>query len=328
VNGVRACRMSALALCLLASGSAAARQSIGGSSDLARQNFDHISASASEIRTALWSDSGLMIALKRWIAKDASDHNQYVSDADLADEAIFERLESDLDFRAAATRLLQQYGYLLPKLNPGSDAAREKEMVLVERSKLLAQHQVEALTRAAEKGSDNPREQESVACVNDPGGSCDTTQAPTNARENNHPAIPQGEPQIGNVPGEERPAGTPRSGEPALLRAETNGAGTTSGALDAAQSSEVYGPRVPITNISLNRQGAANSDDGSPLLPRSTEGFPSAAFPGMKSQNDGLLASYGAGFGNGLGSEFAETGTGGGQIGAGGSPELKASPGL
>jgi protein involved in polysaccharide export with SLBB domain len=275
----------------------------------------------------LWSDSGLMIALKRWIAKDASDHNQYVSDADLADEAIFERLESDLDFRAAATRLLQQYGYLLPKLNPGSDAAREKEMVLVERSKLLAQHQVEALTRAAEKGSDNPREEGPVACVNDPGGSCDARQAPTNARENNHPAIPQGEPQIENVPGEGAPAGTPRSGEPALLRAEANGAGTTSGSLDAAQSGEVYGPRVPVTNISLNRQGAANSDDGSPLLPHPIEGFPSAAFPGMKSQNDGLLASYGAGFGNGLGSEFAETGTGGGQIGAGGSPELKASPG-
>ena len=82
-----------------------AQQGKFDSSELSRQNFDRVAASASDIRTLLANDAGLMVALKRWIAKDASDHGQFVSDADLTDDAIFDRLQADVPFRAVATEV-------------------------------------------------------------------------------------------------------------------------------------------------------------------------------------------------------------------------------
>lgn len=87
-------------------------------SNLGRENLRRVAASAGEIKAVLLKDAGLMVELKRWVAKDATDHGQLVSDSDLTDEAIFERLASDAPFRSIATVLVQQYGYLLPKLNP------------------------------------------------------------------------------------------------------------------------------------------------------------------------------------------------------------------
>ena len=81
-------------------------------SELARQNMAHVAASVGQIVGILHRDPGLMVELKRWIAKDATDHGQLISDADLADEAIFERLETDMTFRSVATLLFQKYGYI------------------------------------------------------------------------------------------------------------------------------------------------------------------------------------------------------------------------
>ena len=74
-------------------------------SDLAMQNLSRVAASAAEVKSVLLKDSGLMVELKRWVAKDATDHGQIVSDSDLTDDAMFERLESDVPFRAVATLL-------------------------------------------------------------------------------------------------------------------------------------------------------------------------------------------------------------------------------
>src|SRR5579864_4726273 len=52
-------------------------------SDLARENDSHVAASAAEIKPLLIKDSGLMVELKRWLAKDATTHGQIVTDADL-----------------------------------------------------------------------------------------------------------------------------------------------------------------------------------------------------------------------------------------------------
>ncbi len=49
-----------------------------------------------------------MVELKHWIAKDATDHGQLISDSDLTDEAIFDRLENDIAFRSVATALVQK----------------------------------------------------------------------------------------------------------------------------------------------------------------------------------------------------------------------------
>ena len=58
-------------------------------SDLGRDNLSRVAASATELKSILLTEVGLMVELKRWIAKDASSHGQIVSDQDLASEAIF-----------------------------------------------------------------------------------------------------------------------------------------------------------------------------------------------------------------------------------------------
>ena len=80
----------------------------------------HVAARATQLIAIFYRDPGLLVELKRWVAKDAADNGQLVSDTDLTDEAIFNRLETDVIFRSQATLLVQKYGYLLPELNPES----------------------------------------------------------------------------------------------------------------------------------------------------------------------------------------------------------------
>jgi len=94
-------------------------------SELAKDNYSRVAASAVQIRVVLAKDAGLMVELKRWVAKEATDNGQIVEDSDLADQAIFERLDRDIVFRSVATRLLQRYGYLLPATNPDSSQGKE-----------------------------------------------------------------------------------------------------------------------------------------------------------------------------------------------------------
>src|SRR5437899_9501891 len=109
------------------------------SSGLTQENLGRVAASAGQIGSVLVRDEGLMVELKRWVAKEASDIGQVVDDSNLTDQAIFERLQQDVVFRSVATRLLQRYGYLTPKPNPDSDLAKEKELVLKERARRLVQ---------------------------------------------------------------------------------------------------------------------------------------------------------------------------------------------
>src|SRR5256884_5554473 len=107
--------------------------------DLSQENLGRVAASASQIRGVLVKDEGLMVELKRWVAKEATANGQVVEDSKLTDQAIFERLEQDVEFRSVATRLLQRYGYLMPTPNPDSDIAKEKDLVLKERARRLVQ---------------------------------------------------------------------------------------------------------------------------------------------------------------------------------------------
>ena len=108
-------------------------------SDLAKDNLNRVAASSVQIREVLVKDAGLLVELKRWVAKEATDNGQVVEDATLRDEAIFDRLDRDVGFRAVATRLLQRYGYLLPSPNPDSAFAKEQDLVLKERARRLVQ---------------------------------------------------------------------------------------------------------------------------------------------------------------------------------------------
>ena len=122
------------------------QQSPPPQSELGRQNMTHVAASVGQLVAVLHRDPGLMVELKRWIAKDATDHGQLISDSDLTDEAIFDRLESDITFRSVATALVQKYGYLQPSVNPESPLAKQQELLMQERVKWIAQD--EAAERA------------------------------------------------------------------------------------------------------------------------------------------------------------------------------------
>jgi protein involved in polysaccharide export with SLBB domain len=98
-----------------------------GLPELAIQNLDRVAASAEQIEEVLRKDPGLMVELKRWVAKEATDNGQVVEDSEITDQAIFDRLAHDVPFRSVATRLLQRYGFLMPTVNPGSEYGKEQE---------------------------------------------------------------------------------------------------------------------------------------------------------------------------------------------------------
>ena len=116
---------TALLVCLSAALSDHAQEQ-QRSSDLERANASRVAASAQQVKGVLLRDTGLLVELKRWVAKDASDHGQIVSDDELTDDAILARIENDVEFRAVATVLVQHYGYLVPKVNPDSQMGRNR----------------------------------------------------------------------------------------------------------------------------------------------------------------------------------------------------------
>ena len=133
------------------------RQNPINSSELARENLSRVAASAMDIKTVLVKDAGLMVELKRYVAKDATQHGQVLTENDLSDDAIFNRLVSDVEFRSVATQLVQRFGYLVPQVNPDSAAGKEQELLAKERVKWMAQNEQEEFTKAREKNSQKTR---------------------------------------------------------------------------------------------------------------------------------------------------------------------------
>jgi polysaccharide export outer membrane protein len=104
------------------------------SSDLVSENLAHVAATADQILAAVNRDSGLMVELKTIYAKEAGLHGQVLEEKDLSDAAVEAQLRQDLRLRMLATKLLQRYGYLLPRINPDSDMADERMLVLRQKS--------------------------------------------------------------------------------------------------------------------------------------------------------------------------------------------------
>jgi protein involved in polysaccharide export with SLBB domain len=102
-------------------------------SQLAKDNLDKVSASEAQITAALNANPGLLVELKRWVAQQAADSGQIIRDSDMTDATIASRLANDVRFRAAATRMLQGFGYLLPKMNPDSEVGRRQAALEQER---------------------------------------------------------------------------------------------------------------------------------------------------------------------------------------------------
>jgi len=143
------CALALLFICQTAAGQTISAQraskdsdsgtQAGTLSELGRENANRVAASPAQIREALIKDPGLLVALKRLMAKEATSNGQLVDDADLTDDAIFDRLGSDVIFRSIATRLVQKYGYLLPAVNPDSEIGKQQELILKERARRLVQ---------------------------------------------------------------------------------------------------------------------------------------------------------------------------------------------
>ena len=180
-------------------------------SELTRQNLSHVAASAAQIRSVLAGSPGLLVDLKRWAARDAASHGQIVRDADLTDDAIFQRLEADTQFRSVATSLLQQYGYLVPKLDPASDLGKERELLIQERVKWLAQNQEEELAQARQTSAQNS--QNAAFCGPQLPGNCKSQRASSppsggQDRDLDRELSPQG-PPTNAVPAEPWPPSVP-----------------------------------------------------------------------------------------------------------------------
>ena len=120
--------------------------------DWATDNLDLVSASTEQIRSVLTKDPGLMVELKRLMAKQAIEKGQIVVERDLDESAILDRLATDTHFRALATRLLQRYGYLSPQLNPESPMGKEQTLVLRARAEQLARVSTTDTGRGTESG--------------------------------------------------------------------------------------------------------------------------------------------------------------------------------
>ncbi|MGD0909453.1 MAG: hypothetical protein ABSA96_17875, partial [Candidatus Acidiferrales bacterium] len=188
-------------------------------SDLAAQNMSRVSASSTEIKSTLLMDAGLLVELKRWVAKDASDHGQIVSDSDLTDGAIFDRLDTDVQFRAVATALVQQYGYLLPKLNPQSEEAKEHELLIQERTKWIAQRQEEELAQARQRMS--ARLQYGPACDAQSDSTCGEPSVQPSRTGDSRQRLQQSAPSIDGVPGDSRTPGMPGVPGNPIMRAQS-----------------------------------------------------------------------------------------------------------
>jgi protein involved in polysaccharide export with SLBB domain len=302
-------------------------------SDLTAQNMSRVAASTSELKSVLVKDPGLMVELKRWVAKDAADHGQIISDSDLTDDAMFEKLGVDVPFRAVATLLVQRYGYLLPKVNPESDAGKERALLIEERTKWLAQRQEEELARAREGTNQRVGSSCGVQLEKD----CDEQQARPASEEGRGRDLPQGNAPPRSLPGESLPSNLPTPGGSDLLRAQlTQNEGDLSGASSQLPFVNAYGLSRPLSNVSVT--GAQSFDlgagkEGAGNLPNSPL---AGGNSGIDNQSDGLLAAYGTGSETGLGMMSGAptsglSGTGDGQRGNSsafsGSPSTQSAQG-
>jgi len=185
-------------------------------SDLAQENLSRVAAAAPQIRAVLAKDEGLMVELKRWVAKEATDNGQVVDDTNLTDQAIFDRLEQDVVFRSVATRLLQRYGYLMPAANPDSDIAKEKELILKERARHLVQIESQEDSESLRPQGSNRNLEQTAEC--DPRDDEDCSQpSPVQRRRRSRPPIDTSSPQTNP---QAAPEQLPQQNMPRIMQAD------------------------------------------------------------------------------------------------------------
>jgi polysaccharide biosynthesis/export protein len=259
------------------------------SSELGQQNMSLVAASAADIKTVLVKDAGLMVELKRWVAKDATDHGQIIGESDLTNDAIFDRLDSDVRFRSVATLLLQRYGYLDPEVNPNSPLGKEQELLVEARAKWIAQDQEQELAAARQRQQAAQNLEETNACDPRLDKSCSaprTRQSPAQgpARESQPEAAPPSQ----TIPDQQLPANPLQGNGGSLEQAQLmqNGeqfSGMPSQfligtAYDVGQSPNGFGINpLGMNSFGMNPSGSLTSESGANA---SYGGFASMLAPG------------------------------------------------
>jgi protein involved in polysaccharide export with SLBB domain len=256
------CMVSVLFLCgtaIRAQEGQDRRRPVMPTSELGRENLSRVAASAADIKTILVKDTGLMVELKRWVAKDATSQGQIISESDLTDDAIFDRLQADVQFRSIATQLVQRYGYLEPQLNPDSAAGKEQELLVKERVKWIAQNEEEeAQARSRQQRKGNVQNTVSCNALDPQCGQrqgADEEQAPGQQRE---PQMEQGNPPSRMGPQDSNPQNLPQNGQ--LLRAQVDPLG------QAGDQGDGSFPELPLGSgfdSTLSPTSVSSRDDGS-----------------------------------------------------------------
>jgi polysaccharide export outer membrane protein len=314
MSGLAAAGMLLFALCWLPQARAQQRESdrdnreTTSASDLALQNLNQVAASVNEIKGVLIKDPGLMVELKRWVAQDATDHGRVVGESDLSDYAIFDRLASDVQFRSIATALVQKYGYLVPKLNPESDVAKEQELLRAERTKWMAQAEEEE--RAQERQKASQELQKASACeAQQVQGGCNGN-APTPRGEKVNPGdhietLPSGAPPPDqNLPN--LPMGVPNTLPSTQLVQMQTDRGMDGNSSQYPQSSF---PGSSGTNTSLlggyTGFSGLSPDSGDSLSNSQLAAAFSGASPTTGGSADGFLGGFGNGNAMGMGTDLS-----------------------
>ncbi len=211
-------------------------------SDLGKENLERVAASAAQLQTVLLKDPGILVELKRWVAKDATDNGQVVEDSMLTDQAIFDRLDHEIAFRSVATKLVQQYGYLLPTINPDSEIAKEQDLLMKERIRRQAQRQDrdEAAALAAEEAAQNPEQQkpkvERTDCDSRDPRDCNESVSPRRRRDYQQNDSPSNEPITPILPDQMSPADSMRALRMARSSDDSGGGGGLSGGFSSGLS--------------------------------------------------------------------------------------------
>ena len=214
-------------------------------SDLAKDNLNRVAASAVQIREVLVKDAGLLVELKRWIAKEATDSGQVIEDSKLLDDAVFDRLNRDVAFRAVATRLLQRYGYLMPSPNPDSSFGKEEDILLKERARRLVQIEAQEDAESLQPNKKNNQDVERTA-------TCDPRQDENCDRQGmTRPRSNRSTPNETPVPDED-PSASPDDGSPSFPPnpSRTLRTGMTTEGQGPAQQERMSSPEIELASSS------------------------------------------------------------------------------
>ena len=239
-------------------------------SELAKENLERVAASPAQLKEILVKDAGILVELKRWVAKEATDSGQIVDDSSLTDQSIFDRLDRDIAFRSLATRLVQRYGYLLPTIDPDSQIGKEQELLLKERVRRLVQIESQEDTdslRPRQDKENDVRGAQDTHC--DPQRDRNCSQPGSNRARFGNPRPteqPGTEPNLPVAPDQTLPSGAARTLRASLGRDESDLRAGSDLDIEANQQSPVDGLRR------FNDAFAASSPldplNGLPLQPR------------------------------------------------------------